>query len=64
MVIYGILNTSFRNLRITMSQLQKINTGLLIGLFLFLSGCGQKGDLYLPGQKDAGLDQTHQYQIS
>ncbi len=44
-----------------MSQFQKIITGLLISLFL--SGCGQKGDLYLPGQKDASLNQQPHQQI-
>lgn len=28
-------------------------TGLLLCLFLLLSACGQKGDLYLPGKKQA-----------
>jgi len=47
-----------------MSQTQKTIIGLLACVLLFLSGCGQKGDLYLPGQKDASLDQHHNYQIS
>lgn len=28
-------------------------TGLLICLFFLLTACGQKGDLYLPGKKQA-----------
>lgn len=38
-----------------MSRSRKISLGLLIGTAILISGCGQKGPLYLPGQKDANL---------
>lgn len=48
----------------TMSKIRKTIIGMLACTLLCLAGCGQKGNLYLPGQKDASLLQHHNYQIS
>ena len=47
-----------------MSKTQKTIIGMLACAVLCLAGCGQKGELYLPGQKTASFDQHHNYQIS
>ncbi|MFK8069237.1 MAG: lipoprotein [Gammaproteobacteria bacterium] len=38
-----------------MINTKNILFGLLLTTVLLLTGCGQKGDLYLPGQEKASL---------
>jgi len=36
-------------------SLRKIKTFTFLLVFILLAGCGQKGELYLPGEKQAAL---------
>ncbi len=64
---YDILTSQYLVQKSTMRQTKitkQFILGLLISTLFALAGCGQKGELYLPGQKSTATFQQYTHKLS